>query len=130
MNGVKLDGTLYHVRKIFNSLEDSFSLVEGPNSGDMLSGRHERDLLGTSYSFQFSVEPDPAYPEDYDAFYWAISAPVDSHLVEMPFGQGTMEFQAMVQSGRRIMGPKIAGLRRYSGLEVSFIPIEPQRPAE
>ena len=129
MNGVKLDGTIYHVRKVFNTLEQSFSLIEGPNAGDMLSGYHERDLLGPSYQYSFGVERDPAYPDDYDAFFWAISAPVDSHEVEMPNGQGTMTFQAMIQSGRRVMGAMLGGSRRWSGLVVNFIPIEPQRPA-
>ena len=94
MNGVKLDGTLYHVRVVFNTLEQAFELMEGPNAGDMLSGRHERDLQGTAYSYQFGVERDPAHPDDYDAFFWAVSTPVDSHTVEMPSGQSTMTFIA------------------------------------
>ena len=130
MDGVKLDGTLYHVRKKYNTLEQSFSLIEGPNAGTMLSGDKTRDLLGTEYSYQFAVERDPAYPADYDAFFLAISAPVDSHEVEMPHGQGTLTFQAMVRSGRHVQGPTIGGRRYWTGLVVEYEPVGPQRIAE
>lgn len=130
MQGIKLDGTLYRVRVVYNSLEQGFKLIEGPNAGKMLSGRRERDLLGTEYPYQLAVEPDPAAPGDYDDFYWAISAPVDSHTVELPSGQGTMVFEAMVQSGRHIYKGRMANRRRWSGLVVSFEPIEPQRVPE
>ena len=127
MNGVKLDGTLYHVRVVFNTLEQAFELMEGPNAGDMLSGRHERDLQGTAYSYQFGVERDPAHPDDYDAFFWAVSAPVDSHTVEMPSVQSTMTFEAMIQSGRHVLGARLGNRRIWTGLVVSFKPIAPQR---
>lgn len=127
MNGVKLDGTLYHVRVVFNTLEQAFELIEGPNAGDMLSGRHERDLLGTAYSYQFGVERDPAHPGDYDAFFWAISAPVDSHTVEMPNGQSTLTFDAMIQSGRHVLGARLGGRNHWTGLVVNYTPITPQR---
>lgn len=127
MNGINLDGTLYRVRVVFNTLEQSFDLMEGPNAEDMLSGRHERDLKGTVYSYQFGVERDPAYPDDYDAFFWAVSAPVDCHTVEMPSGQSTMTFEAMIQSGRHVLGLRLGGRRMWTGLVVSYKPITPQR---
>lgn len=130
MEGVKLDGRLYRVRVVYNTLEQAFQLQNGPNEMTMLSGRHERDLLGTSYSYSFGVEADPRYPQDYDDFFWDISAPVDSHVVEMPSGQGVMTFEAEIQSGRRVYKGVLAGKKRWSGLEVAFTPIEPQRPAE
>lgn len=130
MNGIKLDGRLYRVRVVYNTLVEEFSLVEGPNAGEMLSGRHERDLLGTRYGHSFGVEPDPAAPQDFDDLNLALSAPVDSHTVEMPSGQGVMTYEAMVQSGKRTYNGRLAGRRRWSGLEVRYIPIEPQRLPE
>lgn len=130
MDGVRLDGRLYRVRVVYNTLEQSFELLQGPNEGTMISGRHERDILGTSYQYSFGVEADPRYPGDYDDFFWAISAPVDSHAVEMPSGQGMMRFEAEIQSGRRVYNGVLAGRKRWSGLSVTYIPIEPQRPAE
>ena len=127
LNGVQLDGKLYHVRLAFDTYLESFRLIEGPNAGDMLSGRHERDLLGTEYSHQFGVEMDPANPEDYDEFYHAISAPVASHTVVVPHGQGVLSYQAMVQSGQKKLRWKVAGKLWWYGLVVNYSPLEPQR---
>ena len=55
MKGVVIDGTLYRVRIVYNTLERSFSLRSGVNEGYMLSGRHERDLLGTSRDYALLV---------------------------------------------------------------------------
>lgn len=127
ISGITMDGVKYRVRVVYDSMENSFRLEEGPNSGTMLSGRKERDLLGTYYGHSMKVEPDPAHPEDFDAFFHAISAPVDSHRVSLPYGQGVIEYEAMVTSGRRVNGGKLLGKTRWHGLEVEYEPIEPQR---
>lgn len=124
---IKMDGKEYRVRVVFDSMELSFRLIEGPNAGTMLSGRHERDLLGTEYSHRMLVEPDPAYPDDFDAFFHAVSAPVDSHHVELPYGQATLEYDAMIQSGSHVNGGIMLGKRRWHGLQINYEPIEPQR---
>ena len=93
----------------------------------MIAGRHERDLLGTGYTYQMAVEPNPAHPEDYDAFYHAISDPVPSHKITMPYGQGTMEFDAEILGGEdRLLG-KLSGVNRWTGLVVDFQPLALQR---
>ena len=127
MNGILMDGTTYKVRVVYNSLVCSFELRSGENEDYMISGRHERDLLGTGYAYQMAVEPDPEHPEDYDAFYHAISDPVPSHKITMPYGQGTMEFDAEILGGEdRLLG-KLSGVNRWTGLVVDFQPLSLQR---
>ena len=127
MNGILMDGTAYKVRVVYNSLVRSFELRSGENEDYMISGRHERELLGTGYAYQLAVEPDPAHPEAYDAFYEAISSPVPSHKITMPYGQGTLEFDAEILSGEdRLLG-KLAGVNRWTGLVVDFQPLSLQR---
>ena len=127
MNGILMDGTTYKVRVVYNSLVRSFELRSGENEDYMISGRHERDLLGTGYAYQLAVEPDPAHPEEYDAFYHAISDPVPSHKITMPYGQGTMEFDAEILGGEdRLLG-KLSGVNRWTGLVVDFHPLSLQR---
>ena len=118
MAGITMDGKTYRVRVVYPSVEESARLVEGPNAGDMLSGRRERDLVGTYYDHTLSVEPDPRYPQDYDQFFDAITAPVPSHSITMPHGQSTVTYDAM---------GVIAGVRRWNGLQVSFEGIRPVR---
>lgn len=127
MRGITLDGRLYRVRVVYNTMERHFALQSGVNESTMLSGRHERDLLGTSYSYQMAIEPDPIRPGDYDAFYEAVSAPADSHTVTMPYGQGQITFDAEIQDGSDTSAGMVAGVRRWHGLKLTFSPISPQR---
>lgn len=127
MTGIWMDGKHYRVRLVLNGMERSFSLLSGDNEGYMLSRRHERDLDGTEYSYQLKVEPDPAHREDYDAFFDAITAPVDSHPVTLPYGQGLLTFEAEIQKGTNTLGQRTAWQNQWSGLTVAFTPIIPQR---
>lgn len=126
MVGILMDGIRYNVRCKFACLGRSFRLTEGVNAGDMLSGRHERDLVGTYYDYSLSVEPDPRDREAYDAFFEAVSAPVDSHTITLPYAQGTITFEAMVSDGEDTYRGR-AGGQRWSGLTVYFTAIKPQR---
>lgn len=127
---LNMDGTTYRVRIVYDTLVRSFELLEGVNAGEMLSGRHERDLLGTGYTYQMQVEPDPRYPTDYDAFFEAISAPVDSHTIIMPYGQSSITYEAMVESGQDTYQGTVAGQTKWRGLTVQYRYIEPQRVPE
>lgn len=127
---LNMDGTTYRVRIVYDTLIRSFELLEGVNAGEMLSGRHERDLLGTGYTYQMQVEPDPRYPTDYDAFFEAISAPVDSHTIIMPYGQSTITYEAMVESGQDTYRGIVGGRTKWRGLTVQYRYIEPQRVPE
>ena len=127
---LNMDGTTYRVRIVYDTLVRSFELLEGVNAGEMLSGRHERDLLGTGYTYQMQVEPDPRYPTDYDAFFEAISAPVDSHTIIMPYGQSTITYEAMVESGQDTYRGIVGGRTKWRGLTVQYRYIEPQRVPE
>ena len=124
---IVMDGVTYRLRVVYDSLIRAFELMEGVNAGEMISGRHERDLLGTGYTYQMQVEPDPRYPTDYDAFFHAISAPVDSHTIVMPYGQTTITYEAMIESGQDTYQGMVAGRARWRGLTVQYRYIEPQR---
>ena len=122
-----MDGVVYRVRVVYDSMVLSFELIEGPNAGTMLSGREERDLLGTKYGHRLSVEPDPAHREDFDAFLHAISAPVPTHHIELPYGQTTLTYDARITRGSVTFAGKMMGKNLWHGLEVNYEPIEPQR---
>lgn len=125
--GITLDGRTYDVRIVYNTLVRAFELAEGENAGAMLSGRYERDLIGTGYSYQLAVEPSPLNRADYDAFYEAITAPTPTHTVVMPYGQGTISFVARVVSGQDVFGGTVGGKKLWRGLTVDFIANAPYR---
>jgi hypothetical protein len=127
MDGITMDGISYDVRVKYDTLDRAFRLTEGVNAGDMLSGRHERDLVGTYYDYSLQVEPNPQNRAAYDSFYQAISAPQDIHSITLPYGQETITFDAMVESGTDRYRGEVGGESRWTGLTVQFSAIKPQR---
>lgn len=127
MMTIVMDGVTYRLRVRYETLGRNFHLDDGENADYMLSGLYQRDLLGTYYDYTMEVEPDPRYPEDYDSFFDAISAPVPSHTLTLPYGQSTMTFQAMVTEGSDLYRGQVAGRRRWGGLQVQFTAQKPQR---
>ena len=127
--GITVDGTTYNVHVVPDSVKRVAELLEGPLAGDMLSGRHERDLVGTRYSYQLHVEPVWTDPTDYDAFYDAVTDPVSSHTVVLPYGQTTISFDAMIQTVEDTLIGAANGVNRWHGLTVSFEPVAPQKEA-
>ena len=124
---ITMDGIPYRLRVKLGTLRRSFRIEESERSGMVKSGEEFRDLIGTYYDYAMDVEPDPAAPEDYDAFFEAISAPVESHTVTLPYGQGTITYQAMVSAGEDKQRDKVAGVTRWTGLTVTFKAKKPQR---
>lgn len=124
---IVMDGTTYNLRVQYETIGRSFRLEDGENAGKMISGLYERDLVGTYYDYSMTVEPEPGSEADYDAFYEVISAPVSSHSITMPYGQGTMTFDAMVYEGTDLYRGMVAGQRKWAGLQVTFSAKGPQR---
>lgn len=127
---LKIDNVEYKVHVIFPTLVNSFEIREGDNSGYSQNGREIRDILGTAYSYEMDVEPNPLFPADFDALFNALSAPVPSHSVTLPFGQDTLQFDAAITEGERTYRGESAGFHRWSGLRIKFRPITPQRTSE
>lgn len=125
--GITIDGLHYRVRILYDSLIRAFEIIEGRNAGTVLTGRQIRDILGTGYSFQMAVEPDPLYPEDYDRFFEVISAPVDHHFVSLPYGQEMKEFEVQVLGGSDTFHGKRGGFNRWGGLTLQLNYIGPSR---
>lgn len=130
MFGVILDGITYNLRVTYKTLRRSFRITDGENADYMLSGYYKRDVIGTYYDYEMTVESDPKDPATYDSFYEAISAPVDSHEVTIPYGQGTITFNAMVTEGEDYYQGTVNGKRRWGTLRVLFTAIEVKREPE
>lgn len=124
---VTMDGHNYRVRVKAGGLRRGFRLEESELSDTVKSGDAFRDIIGTYYDYTMEVEPDPAHPEDYDQFYEAISAPVPSHTLTVPYGQETLTYEAMVSSGEDRPRDRLGGVTRWTGLEVRFQAKKPQR---
>lgn len=123
---IKLDGVTYpniHIMKI----KRSFQVLDGENAGRVMDGTMERDIVGTYYNFAVEVDSSAADRSEYDRFYENISAPVDSHELEIPYGQTVMRFQAYVATGSDNLERMFDDYNRWGGLSFNFIAMAPQR---
>lgn len=126
MTAFKLDGVEYPSVHV-TSLKRSFSILDGPNSGRALSGDMIRDVIGTYYNYSIDVKPDSQNPEEYDTFYEEVSAPVDYHIMEFPYGQTMYSFKAYVTSGDDSIIIKGEDNTLWAGLTLNFIAMSPKR---
>lgn len=121
-----VDGVAYpgiHV----SSLKRSFSVLDGPNAGRVMSYDMVRDVGGTFYNYSMTIDPDGSDPAEYDRFYEVISAPVDCHTIEVPYAQGTLAFKAYVANGEDELVGAYDGGNIWDSLSVSFVAMSPQR---
>ncbi|MBQ9428620.1 MAG: hypothetical protein IJU41_03640 [Clostridia bacterium] len=122
-----IDGTEYTGIRII-TIKRSFSVTDGDNAGRLaVSGQMVRDIIGTFYNYQFTVDPKASDPATYDAFYEVISAPVDSHVIVVPYGQSTLTFDAYVTSGDDELILIDNDANRWKNLSFSAIAMAPQR---
>lgn len=111
------------------SLKRSFRIPDGTNAGNMLSGDYERDLVGTYYDYDLVITTSDLAVNEYDALFEALSAPVNSHTVEMPYGMTSITFEAMIESGGDELIPMDDGTW-WGDLNVTIRAKKPQRLAE
>ena len=111
------------------SLKRSFRIPDGTNAGDMLSGDYERDLVGTYYDYDLVITTSDLSSHAYDALFEILSAPVNSHMAEMPYGMTSLAFEAMIESGGDELIPMDDGTW-WGNLNVSIRAKKPQRLAE
>lgn len=123
---LKVDGVAYPHLHV-SSLKRSFSVLDGPNVGRVMSYDMVRDVGGTFYNYSLSFDPYLSDPAEYDAFYEVISAPVDCHMIEVPYGQGTMSFKAYVTNGEDDLLMLEENINAWDNLSINFIAMSPQR---
>lgn len=111
------------------SLKRSFRIPDGTNAGDMLSGDYERDPVGTYYDYDLVITTADLASNEYDDLFEILSAPVNSHIVQMPYGMRSLTFEAMISTGGDELIPMDNGTW-WGNLNVSIRAMKPQRMAE
>ena len=109
------------------SLERTGAVLDGSNAGRTMDGAMKRDIIGTYYNFNLELTSDYSDLEQYDALYGVITAPVDSHTITMPYGQGTITFEAYVANVTDNLLHRRGRFSKWNNMKVNFIAMEPQR---
>lgn len=124
MGFLTLNGREYKIG--IKKISRNFTVEDGENTMLAKSGRNVRDIVGTRYNYTMEIESRLSNPADYDAFYEAISAPVQSNTIKVPYAQGTLTFEADVESGSDTLLTPTA-VRKWGNLKITFTAKEPQR---
>ena len=123
-----VDGVEYPGVFVKSPIPRSFNVLDGANAGRTMDGRMQRDIIGTYYTYRLEFDASLSDPEEYDALFEALSAPVDSHIISVPYGQGSLTFEAYVANGEddlsRIYRDES---KKWGNLTVNFVAMEPQR---
>ena len=123
---LSLDGKEYPNLHVV-SCKRSFAVLDGDNAGRVMTGAMKRDIIGTYYNYSLEIDPVASDPEEYDEFYEAISAPVDSHALTVPYAQGTATFDAYVSNGDDELISKYGTKSEWGNLTFNFIAMTPKR---
>lgn len=120
----KLDGVYYDLW--VTELIRGFTVQDSSEAGRTISGEMVRDIIGTFYYYTMTLDATNCAPEDYSKFYNIITAPRDSHVVEFPFNDEILTFNAYISTGEDSL--KIRnGVNYWNELQVQFTAMEPNR---
>lgn len=123
----KVDGIEF-TKAIVDKPKRSFQILDGENAGrQILTAKMERDILGTFYNYSMNIDNRFMSKEEYDELYNLLSAPVDSHTIEVPFGQETLVYEAYVTNGTDELASIRNKVNNWANLSINFIAMEPQR---
>lgn len=122
-----VDGVAYAVTVPEGGLKRSGKVLDGENATRTKSGKMVRDVIGTYYNYALTIETQHLDTAQYDALYEVLSAPVDSHTITIPYGQGAITFEAYVANVDDELKRMQEGRNLWGGLTFSFIAMEPKR---
>ena len=131
MSVIKIDGKSYEVGTV--ELRRGAEIIFDPvTSGVMLDFSETDDAAATKYTYSLIIEPkrgaaDEHTRTDYDEFYHDITSPKSVRLVELPYGQSSIIFQAKIKTAADALRKSYGGVNKWGGLSVMFLPVKPQR---
>lgn len=128
MSVFSIDGVSYP-RILVTDLSRNFEVLDGPNTERVLTGDMVRDIIGTYYNYTLELDTSELSVTEYDALYEVVSAPVASHTLVVPYGQGDYSFKAYVTSGGDSLLSMTGKRNLWGELSLSFIAMSPARRA-
>ena len=122
-----IDGKYFNVFIPQDGIERNFAIVDTDDAGRVLTGTMERDIIGTFYNYTIKMDTNLLSFAEYDELYEILSAPVDSHIIIVPYAQDTLRFEAYVTQGKDVLNRMSKKGNHWKQLSVNFIAMEPER---
>lgn len=99
------------------------------NLGTTLDLRKHYDIRGTYYDYIVEMATSKMRVADYDSLYEVLTTPQESHVVTLPYGQGTLTFEARVSVADDVLLNSFTNLKKWGTLKVTFEALTPQKEA-
>ena len=127
MNYIKINGISFDATVAISDIEESFSVLDGPNVGRVLAGNMVRDVIGTYIGHKVTFFNGKSN-EGFDALwdYLIAQSARDSVMLEAADGQSSISYEAYYTSGKRKLKSVNDGVNQWDEIEINFIPINPQ----
>ena len=120
----QMDGIAYNVDVL--SLVRKFSVMDTDKSGRTQDGQMYRDVVGTFYNYTMTVGVRGNDVQALEAFWEAISGPVESHVCVFPYGQKTLTQRMYVTGGEQELKLIRGGVNHWDSVSVNFIAMGPE----
>lgn len=123
---LSINGRYYNAA--ITSLKRTHDITDGDNAGRTKPPLAEmiRDVVGTFVSFTATFEVTSGDVAEYDDMVLTLVQPVDYIPIVMPYGQGSLAFDAYVTKVEDELLNNIGGVRRWGNCKVTFTPMRAQ----
>lgn len=128
MNYLKINGEVFDNDVAIKEYEMNFNVLDGENTGRVLSGDMERDIIGTYIGHKVTVfngKGQAGFDRLVD-YLIAHSIDKDGVLLEAAYGQKSMSYQAYYTVGTVKLPFSDGSMNYWDALEINFIPMSPQ----
>lgn len=130
-----VDGIAFSHLKVL-SCTQSYKILDGDNSGRVLTGEMTRDIIGTYFNYTLKLKPEYTVEgmKEYNKLWDMCSNPVESHTLVIPFDVGedvthtTLTYQAYITGGsREMLRYDYEGTDYWKEGEFQFVAMDPTR---
>ena len=129
-----IDGVTFPHLRVINFTQ-TFEILDGKNSGRVLTGEMKRDLIGTYFNYKLKIKPEYSVEgiQEYNTLWDMCSSPTESHTLVVPYDVGTgvhttQTFQAYITSGSRdMLKYDLDNVDYWKEGEFQFIAMSPAR---
>lgn len=129
MSYIKLNGVEFDADVAISSYNRNFNVLDGENSGRVMTGRMIRDVIGTYLGHKITVFRRGDNYEGFDKFwkYLYEHSTDDSVRLEAADNQTTISYEAYYTSATQNLEKVENGINYWGEIEVTFTPMEAQR---